>query len=293
MLPGNARNPAHDHAWDNGPFAALLLASTVKAWPDKQLFCELEPSARKALDFVNRSANHLVYNDPVHPNCTYGFTDGVAKTGNLFFCSLLYVDASRQMAELSRKYNCGSAGQYAKEAQEVGGAIDSVMKDPDGALWLAATLDNRYPDVWGSAYLVALNLSTATSRQAAMDELVAHKSKYFQAGQVRSMPFPTLWTRCDFSPAGMGKINPAGCAPNGTYQNGAYWATPLSYIASAMLATDHANFLEELLAEAIVDFKSHGEPTSSFSHSTACFSCTALLGLVGLRWALSATHSTT
>jgi hypothetical protein len=67
----------------------------------------------------------------------------------------------------------------------------------------------------------------------------------------------------------MGKINPAGCAPNGTYQNGAYWATPLSYIASAMLATDHANFLEELLAEAIVDFKSHGEP--SFSHSTACF----------------------
>ena len=70
MEPGNARNPSHDHAWDNGPFAALLLASTVTAWPDKQLFCELEPKARKALDFVNRSANALVYNDPVHPNCT-------------------------------------------------------------------------------------------------------------------------------------------------------------------------------------------------------------------------------
>lgn len=26
-----------------------------------------------------------------------------------------------------------------------------------------------------------------------------------------------------------------------------------------MLATGHANFLEELLAEAIVDFKAHGE----------------------------------
>ena len=28
MLPGNKRNLAHDHAWDNGPFACLLLAST-------------------------------------------------------------------------------------------------------------------------------------------------------------------------------------------------------------------------------------------------------------------------
>ena len=89
------------HAWDNGPFAALLLASTVQAWPEKHLFCDLEPSARKALDFVNRSANGLVYNNPVHPNCTYGFTDSVAKTGNLFFCSLLYIDASRQLSELS------------------------------------------------------------------------------------------------------------------------------------------------------------------------------------------------
>ena len=47
-LPGNARNPGHDHAWDNGPFAALLLASTVTAWPDKALFCELEPEFLKA-----------------------------------------------------------------------------------------------------------------------------------------------------------------------------------------------------------------------------------------------------
>ena len=100
----------------------------------------------------------------------------------------------------------------------MGAAIDTVMDDPDGPLWLAATLDNRYPDVWGSAYLVALNLSTAARRQAAMDEMVANPSKYFEAGQVRSMPFPTLWTRCDFSPAGRGKINPAGCAANGTYQ---------------------------------------------------------------------------
>lgn len=218
-MPGNARNPAHDHAWDNGPFAVLLLTSTVSAWPDKQLFCDLEPQARKALDFVNRSANQLVYNDPVRPNCTYGFTDTVAKTGNLLFCSLLFVDASQQMATLSERYGCGDSKQYSREAQQVGGAIN-VMEDPSGPLWLAATLDNAYPDVWGSAYLVALNLSSRAKRTAAMSELVARKQLYFRAGQVRSLPFPYVWTRCNFSPNGRGcrESKCSGCPGNGTYQ---------------------------------------------------------------------------
>jgi hypothetical protein len=54
------------------------------------------------------------------------------------------------------------------------------MKDPDGPLWLAATLDNRYPDVWGFAYLVALNLSTAGRRQVATGaEIVSQNPVYF------------------------------------------------------------------------------------------------------------------
>ena len=82
----------------------------------------------------------------MHPNCTYGFTDGVAKTGNLFFCSLLYLDASRQMAALSAKYGCGSSAQYAKEAAEISSSIDATMKDPAGPLWLAATIDSEHID---------------------------------------------------------------------------------------------------------------------------------------------------
>lgn len=248
----------YSHAWDNGPFAALLLASTATAWPDRGFFCDLEPSARKALDFVNRSSNGLVYNDPVHPNCTYGFTDGVAKTGNLFFCSLLYVDASRQMAALSAKYDCGSSAQYAKEAAAISSSIDATMKDPNGPLWLAATIDNRKPDIWGTAYLVALNLSTAPKRQAAMDEMVSHKDVYFLGGQARSIPYPDRWDRCDFTPAGQGDKDGRHCAAPGTYQNGAYWATPLPYLAKALLATGHAEFAEALLSDAIANFKMNG-----------------------------------
>eukprot|EP01052_Picozoa_sp_SAG31_P041148 SAG31_NODE_6160_length_2143_cov_2.173679_1_plen_398_part_10 len=228
------------HAWDNGPFAGLLLASTTNAWPEKDFFCELEPLARKALDFVNRSTNGLVYNNPVHPNCTYGFTDTVAKTGNLFFCSLLYIDASRQLSQLSSQYNCGDNARYAKEAETMSSSIDVVLKDSVSPLWLAATIDNRKPDVWGTAYLVAMNLSTAVKRQAAMDEMVNHAENYFLAGQVRSMPFPDYWDRCDFTPAGQGDKSGRSCAGHGTYQNGAFWATPLSYMTAALLATDHS-----------------------------------------------------
>jgi len=145
------------------------------------------------------------------------------------------------------------------------------------------TLDNRVQDVWGSAYLVALNLSTAAKRQAAMDDMVARKAAYFERGQVRSMPKGTHWTRCCFTieksagcpdsppsadfPSGIGNgpLQPpgngtdhAGCPAMGTYQNGAYWATPLAYVTRALLATGHKAFATQLLAETTDDFKEHG-----------------------------------
>lgn len=180
-MPNNTRNPAHDHAWDNGPFAALLLAATMHAWPEQAFFCEHEPAVRRALDFVNRSATEgaakgLVYNDVERPNCTYGFTDGVAKTGELLFTSLLYYDASMQISQLSKSFNCGNHSQYSAEALSLSQQFHS-LQDPDGPLWLAASVDNALPDVWGTAYLVALGLSTEERRQAAMDELVKRSDR--------------------------------------------------------------------------------------------------------------------
>ena len=106
-------------------------------------------------------------------------------TGSLLFCSLLYIDASQQMAELSAKYNCGDVDRYVKEANNMAGHVDMAMRDPQGGpLWLAATVDNAYPDVWGSAYLVALNLSTAARRRAAMEKFIGEKDTFFRAGQV-------------------------------------------------------------------------------------------------------------
>ena len=269
MLPNNARNPNHDHAWDNGPFGALLLAATARAWPDEvpttatattvPFFCELEPAARKALDFLNRSATSgLVFNDVDFPNATYGFTDTVAKTGELLFTSLLFVDASQQLAALATQYRCGDKARYAREAAAVGASVDRLV-DPHGPLWLAASHDNAFPDVWGSAYLVSLNLSTPARRAAAMLELVENKERYFQNGQARSLPFPQYWQRCCWTPdCAPNNTRPVGCPAEGTYQNGAYWATPMPYLVVALSATGHADFARELVGACVADFKRYG-----------------------------------
>jgi hypothetical protein len=89
-----------------------------------------------------------------------------------------------------------------------------------------------------------------------MGEMVVHADKYFLGGQARSVPFPDYWNRCDFTPAGQGDQSGRSCAAHGTYQNGAYWATPLSYLATALLATNHSDFAEVLLSEAITNFVS-------------------------------------
>jgi hypothetical protein len=129
------------------------------------------------------------------------------------------------------------------------------------------------PDVFGSAYLVSLNFSTPLARclvwglftvwdqkglrflgmsiqlQKQLDNhhratvagfladqwrksvsgtVTLLSSTIFQHGQVRHLPFPLLWKRCWTS-----------CPSPGTYQNGAFWATPLNWVLEAL----HANVM--------------------------------------------------
>ena len=92
-----------DHALDNGPFLALMVCSYSDQYDDENYFSEVEPKLRRGLDYINRADNGLVYNDPANPQCLYGFTDIVKKTGNLLFSSLIYYDACMHMERLCKK----------------------------------------------------------------------------------------------------------------------------------------------------------------------------------------------
>jgi hypothetical protein len=74
------------------------------------------------------------YNNPLAPNCTYGFTDTIAKTGHILFSSLLFVDASREMAALSSMLGCGDAAAYAAQVcwlTKTPGTDDGGARVPD------------------------------------------------------------------------------------------------------------------------------------------------------------------
>jgi hypothetical protein len=109
--PGGTGSPFADHAMDNSCFAPLLLTGHFHAWGNASLFCELEPAARRGLEFLPLM-DGLVYNNPAAPNCTYGFTDTVAKQGHLLFSSLLLYQALTDMSEVANSTGCGNATYY-------------------------------------------------------------------------------------------------------------------------------------------------------------------------------------
>jgi hypothetical protein len=169
-----------------------------------------------------------VWNDPASPNCTYGFTDTVAKQGHLLFTSLLLLDAARGMATATAQASCGGGGNstfFAELAATVSAGLAAATQPgtavgtsgtsaetgtgtdagsgTGGILWnpqynmLNACSDgaNALPDVWGSALAVAMGVLDNKTATAVVTAIAA-KSGVFSAGQVRHLPPPLVWGLC-------------------------------------------------------------------------------------------------
>jgi len=242
--PGAEDAPLADHALDNGPFMAKLVADYVAATGDLGFFRRCEPALRNGLDFVRRAENGLVYNDPGAPQCPYGFTDTVAKTGHLLFTSLLYYDACQRMAHLAERASCGRPETYRKRADLIRRNIGILWDEGEG-IFLAADRDCKQPDIWGSALAVDLGLAGPERSARIVRYLYKHASAIFKRGQVRHLPAPQTWERTFVA------VKP------GTYQNGAYWATPLAWLLPAV-ARRIPDFAAKLLKEAVSDFRTKG-----------------------------------
>lgn len=242
--PGGEDHPLADHALDNGAFMAKLVAEYVRTSGDLDFFRRYEHALREGLDFVARAENGLVFNDPARPQCPYGFTDTVAKTGHLLFASLLYYDACRQMHDLAVEASCGKPEVYKQRADLIRENLEVLWDDSSG-MFFAADRDCKQIDVWGSALAVDLEIVAPNQRDRIIRYLVAHASDVFKRGQVRHLPAPESWSRL------LTPVRP------GTYQNGAYWATPHAWVLPA-LARRRPAFAARLLRETIADFRTNG-----------------------------------
>lgn len=242
--PGGEEHPLADHALDNGPFMAKLVCAYVSATGDLPYFREVEPAVRKGLDFTRRDETGLVYNPPDAPQCPYGFTDTIAKTGHELFCSLLYAEACRLMETNCRKAGCGEPDEYKRRGERIAGSLNILWDDSVG-MYLAADRDCRQVDVWGSALAVHLGLAGESQSSRVARYLAANYEGIVQRGQIRHLPANEHWQRLL-----------APVAP-GTYQNGAFWGTPIPWVAP-VLARQDKELAVRLVREAIADYRERG-----------------------------------
>jgi hypothetical protein len=242
--PGPEHAPMADHALDNGPFMAKLVASYVSQTGDLSLFRQYEPALRKGLDHTSRANNGLVVNPSTTPQCPYGFTDTVAKTGHLLFCSILYYDACAQMERLCRRAECGEPAEYARRATRIRANIGILWNDDEG-MFLATDGDCRQVDIWGSALAVQVGCTTDQQSDRISDYLIAHYDGIVQRGQVRHLPAGQTWEQL-FVP-----IQP------GRYQNGAFWATPVVWIAPTIARRD-MTLAVKMVQDVIADYRQRG-----------------------------------
>ena len=247
-------------AWDNMPYAGLLLASYVREWNDTAFYCTYEPTVRRALAFVERHSagtggGTLAYNDPAHPNCSFGFEDSVVLPGHQLTVSLLLYDAASQLAQISADTACGNESFYHSIASSIASAVDT-LSDTATPLFLASDVLETIPDVFGSAYAVTLGLSTSTRRAGISAYLATqwnasssgNAATIFQDGQVRHLPQPLLWRQCWGG----------SCPAPGTYQNGAFWATPLNWVIPALAAGGFRDAASAVARSTVASFRNSG-----------------------------------
>lgn len=243
--PGPKNWQIADHALDNGAFMALSVCRYVDYSGDYDFFKKHEPNLRRAMDFTNKAPNGLVYNDPENPQCIYGFTDVVKKTGHLLMTSVLYYDACLLLEKLCRKTGVGDADDYKKQADDIKKSIGVLWDRHSGAFYAASGLCRQY-DVWGTAFVLSHpELVNEEQEKKALDFLVNNYDRYVERGQIRHILHPEEWGAT------------FRYRPNGVYQNGGYWATPLGWLVPVIAKRD-PEMANRILSDCLKDFRERG-----------------------------------
>jgi hypothetical protein len=231
---------------DGSQFTVAVVWHTYRRTKDERVLRESIDPLLKAMDIVPRNpATGLVHIKPgaQWDRCPYGFTDTVRKQGDELFCSLLFVQASRQLSDL---LNCaGHPAQVAawqREAQRVAVSIRKVFWDSDVGLFRAATVCCREHDIWGSAFAVYLGVADNEQAKAVAAYFQKNYSRIVQKGQIRHLPGGVYWEK--------------GC-PRDTYQNGGYWATPTGWFVYALDLVDSA-LADQTVVDMVRDFQAGG-----------------------------------
>ena len=258
---------------DGSQFTVDIAWHTYRKTQDSNLLHQIIAPLVKTMQAVPLNpTNHLVHIKPGKDwdRCGYGFCDTVRHEGDVLFCSLLYIQASRQLAELLRAENQGSAAdEWLSAEAKTATSIRTVFWDPDIGLFRAATARCREHDIWGSAFAVFLGVTDAQQSKAIATYFKKHYAEIVQHGQIRHVPGGVYWEQA---------------GPRDTYQNGAYWATPTGWFVYTLSLTD-PKLADQTIIDMVNDFREHGacEWVFGADHHLPRYLASAALPLSGIR----------
>ncbi len=266
------RNPVAD----GSQFMVDVAWHTYQQTQDRNLVAATVDALIKGMKAMPLNpATGLVYikPGPEHDRCPYGFTDAIRKQGDELFCSLLLVQASRQLGDLLEAVNRREeAALWRRQARQVTAKIRQVFWDPNSGLFRAATVVCNQPDIWGSAFAVYLGVATPHQARVISRYFRDHYREIVKRGQLRHLPAGTFWEQT------------IGVKP-GTYQNGAYWATPVGWFAYALDLAAPA-LADQSIVDMVRDFITTGDENECVNDGYANVShyvASVALPLAGIR----------
>ena len=176
--------------------------------------------------------SHLVQVDETNRGVDFGFRDAIYITGKLCYASLLKYQAAKQMAYLFAKMgNKSKSFRYQQEANLLKLSIIRTFLDARGML-RASTGISAQADVWATSLAIHLGVLTGQSRLKAAQYLrdAYLRGELSQKGNVRH-----IIKSDDFSSTSAWEKS---VVPINTYQNGAYWGTPVAWVCQAIAFVD-------------------------------------------------------
>jgi len=242
---GPVGKPLGGSPTDNSQFIVKLVADYVEKSGVLEFFQTTCGQLISAMNFVHRSKNGLVYIDPENPHSPYGFTDTIAKTGDLLFSSLLYWEACQRLTRLFEKIGDHTSAQDFKARAELIETNLDLLWDTESEMFLAASIDCQQIDIWGNAYAIYIGFPLDTKKQSIVKYLAEHFDNYVMRGQIRHLPQPEHWEKT------LMPVEPE------TYQNGAYWGTASGWVACA-LSEQYSDLSRKIFKDLILDYQARG-----------------------------------
>jgi hypothetical protein len=232
---------------DGPPFMVSVAWQTYQHTKDQALLAEILDPLVRTMNYMPRNpTNGLAHINFPGERCPYGFTDSIGKSGDELFCSLLLVQASRQLGDLLEAGGRRREAQpWRRQAERVSRSVQIVLWDGQVGLFRATTGACRIPDIWGSAFAVWQGVATAEQAQRIAKYFKEHYDELVLHGQVRHLPGFMDWN------GNKTEVN------SGNYQSGGFWATPVGWFVYTLDLADSAA-ADQTVMELARYFQMHG-----------------------------------